>query len=91
MDLWVTPTGTARPDEVLALAGLPDLLASGAVLERLRLEIHDECPGLEYPPLVTAKLTQKTDESAVSPTAADPARSHRPPEPLVPGPLSFET
>ena len=91
MDLWVTPTGTARPDEVLALAGLPDLLASGAVLERIRLEIHDECPGLEYPPLVSAKLTQRTEEPAVATTAADPPRSHRLPEPLVPGPLSFET
>src|SRR5205085_2187507 len=26
IDLWVTPTGTARPDEVLQLLGLRDLL-----------------------------------------------------------------
>jgi radical SAM-linked protein len=42
MDLWLTPGGTARPDEVLGLLGLQDLLEIGAVLERTRLELHDE-------------------------------------------------
>jgi radical SAM-linked protein len=42
MDLWVTPNGTARPDEVLALLGLGDLLEAGAVVERYRLELEDE-------------------------------------------------
>jgi radical SAM-linked protein len=42
MDLWVTPNGTARPDEVLALLDLADLLDDGAVLERTTLELHDE-------------------------------------------------
>ncbi len=41
IDLWVTPTGTARPEEVLRLLGLDDLLAQGAVLERVDLEIAD--------------------------------------------------
>src|SRR5207245_1821509 len=48
MDLWLTPGGTARPDEVLGLLGLQDLLEIGAVLERTRLELHDEIT----PPLV---------------------------------------
>jgi radical SAM-linked protein len=39
MDLWLTPAGTARPEEVLGLAGLDDLLEQGAVLERVRLEL----------------------------------------------------
>jgi radical SAM-linked protein len=39
---WVTPYGTARPDEVLSLLGLGDLLAQGAVLERTALELIDE-------------------------------------------------
>jgi radical SAM-linked protein len=43
MDLRVTPHGTARPEEVLALLGLSDLLADGAILERTRLELEDEC------------------------------------------------
>src|SRR5262245_39094580 len=46
MDLTVTPTGSARPEEVvsgLGLAGWPD---DGAVVERIRLFLHDE-PALE--------------------------------------------
>jgi radical SAM-linked protein len=42
IDLWITPQGTARADEVLTLLGLDDLLAAGAVLERTQLELHDE-------------------------------------------------
>ncbi len=44
MDLWVKPTGTARPDEVLSLLGLKDVLEAGAVIERTRLELEDETP-----------------------------------------------
>jgi hypothetical protein len=42
MVLRLTSTGTARPEEVLALLGIEDLLDAGAVLERSRLELHDE-------------------------------------------------
>jgi radical SAM-linked protein len=42
MDLLVTPTGTARAEEVLQLLGLDDLLASGLILQRTRLELQDE-------------------------------------------------
>ena len=42
MDLVVTPGGTARPEEVLGLLGLGDLLEKGAVFERTRLELDDE-------------------------------------------------
>jgi radical SAM-linked protein len=42
MDLKVTPQGTARPDEILLLLGMGDLLSNGAVLERHHLEIEDE-------------------------------------------------
>jgi radical SAM-linked protein len=42
MDLWVSPNGTARPDEVMGLLGLSDVLEAGAVLERTRLELQDE-------------------------------------------------
>jgi len=47
MVLRLTSTGTARPDEVLGLLGLEDLLDAGAVLERSRLELHDELPPSE--------------------------------------------
>lgn len=42
MDLWLTQAGTARPEEILGLVGLPDLLSAGAILERVRLELQDE-------------------------------------------------
>jgi radical SAM-linked protein len=50
MDLWLTPQGTARPEEVLTLLGVNDLLDAGALLERARLELTDEIaspPSLE--------------------------------------------
>ncbi len=49
MDLWVKPSGMARPDEVMTLLGLHDLLEAGAVIERTRLELDDET--LKTPPL----------------------------------------
>jgi hypothetical protein len=42
MLLHLTPSGTARPEEVLGLLGLQDLLDAGAILERTRLELQDE-------------------------------------------------
>lgn len=42
MELWLTPGGTARPDEVLGLLGLEGLLEAGVLLERSRLELYDE-------------------------------------------------
>jgi radical SAM-linked protein len=42
MELWLTPAGTARPEEVLRLLHLDDLLETGAVLHRRRLELEDE-------------------------------------------------
>jgi radical SAM-linked protein len=38
----VTPTGSARPEEVLVLLGLRDVLDAGTVLERSQLELEDE-------------------------------------------------
>ena len=43
-DVWVTPNGTARPDELAATAGLPDATRSGALIERTRLVLADEIP-----------------------------------------------
>jgi radical SAM-linked protein len=46
IDLAVTPTGTARPEEVLHFLGLDDCLLEGAILERIRLELVDETVAL---------------------------------------------
>ncbi len=42
LEFRVTPQGAARPDEVVQLLGLGDLLITGAVLERTVLELEDE-------------------------------------------------
>jgi radical SAM-linked protein len=42
MILLLLPSGTARPDEVLQLLELNDLLDAGAVVERAWLELQDE-------------------------------------------------
>jgi radical SAM-linked protein len=42
MDLWVTPQGTARAEEILTALELRHRLSEGAVLERTRLELSDE-------------------------------------------------
>jgi radical SAM-linked protein len=47
MVLRLTSAGTARPEEVLGLLRLEDLLDVGVVFERSRLELHDELPALE--------------------------------------------
>jgi radical SAM-linked protein len=44
MDLWLTPAGTARPEEVLAVLQLQDVLEAGCVLHRLGLELEDDPP-----------------------------------------------
>ena len=44
MDLWVLPTGLARPEEVLRLLGLEEQLTTGLVCERTRMELFDEQP-----------------------------------------------
>ncbi len=43
-DLWVTPCGTARGDELTRLLDLTDAVAGGSVMTRADLELHDELP-----------------------------------------------
>jgi radical SAM-linked protein len=51
MDLWVTPNGAARPEEILAVLELSYLLDQGAVLARTLVELHDECGAAEPGPM----------------------------------------
>jgi len=44
MDLWVLPTGLARPEEVLRLLGLEERLTTELIYERTRVELFDEQP-----------------------------------------------
>jgi radical SAM-linked protein len=81
IDLWVTPGGTARPEEVLDLLGLAGLRDEGAVLERTLLELHDESPNPGPVPLAVAGPGP----------GAEPAEDAPRPTSLVPGPMSFDT
>jgi len=42
MHLHLLPAGTARPDEVMSVLGLGDLVDAGIILERTRLNLRDE-------------------------------------------------
>jgi radical SAM-linked protein len=79
MDLWVTPTGAARPDEVLAALGLADVLAAGAVLERTRLELRDDNP---TPGPAFGREGEAPAEPPSGSAGASPSR---------PAPLSFKS
>jgi radical SAM-linked protein len=82
MELWVTPYGTARPQEILGLLGLHGLLDAGAVLERTKLVLHDEDPTPDGGP---------TGQPGPGRPAATEGKAARRPAPLLPGPLSFDS
>jgi radical SAM-linked protein len=42
IDLWITPDGGARADEIVRALGLQDLLDAGSAIERIELELADE-------------------------------------------------
>lgn len=54
IDLWVTPQGMARPEEVLEVLGLPGWQDEGLVLYRTCVELLDEVPGAPVPGVVEA-------------------------------------
>ena len=81
LDLWVTPTGAARADELVRRLDLADLLEAGAVLERTTLELRDEpTDAADNPPDGPAE-TLPLDPAAVAAPARDddasqPAAAH---------------
>ena len=101
MALWITPTGAARPEEILAALGLVPLLEAGAVLERSHLEILDEVPEHDrFVPEIAMDLA--ADSSAdipeplnETPTDGPETGDERPrsftPTPLLSNPLSFDS
>jgi len=54
IDIAVTPNGTARPDEILDLLGVCDLLEAGAILERIKMELVDECAAPPCPAIASS-------------------------------------
>jgi radical SAM-linked protein len=102
MVLWVTPQGAARPEEVLALLGLDDVVAAGAVIERSHLELHDEVStaageetSVVMPPVwpVSAHISATEPSATQKPgpdSRAEKGSASRATA-LIPGPLSFES
>jgi radical SAM-linked protein len=86
MALWITPSGAARPEEVVQALGLGECLEAGAVLERTHLEIMDELPEDQR------SLPVVGQDSAPAPVgqAQKPAPRGLPTA-LIPNPLSFDT
>lgn len=64
MELWLTPAGTARPEELLTVLGIQDLIDAGAILERSRLELHDEITTASAP-TVSVEARRHTAMAAV--------------------------
>ena len=78
MALWISSHGAARPEEILSLLGLGDLLEAGALcLERSDLELMDEVAA-DAEPLPEA-LRQGPRQPIASPRPADvkePSKTH---------------
>jgi len=90
---WVTPTGTARPDDFWPLLGLEDVVANGALVERTYLELHDEVAADAGPANLSNQhfVTESTGaqvQSLESKTKVEPVLR---PTALLPGPMSFDS
>ncbi len=91
MDLWVTQTGTARPDELLRLLGASDVVEAGGVVERVTVELRDEVvagdPNDQPPDGLAQTRPYETPLSSVHPdedTDEDHATADRGPIPAGP-------
>jgi radical SAM-linked protein len=80
--LWITPQGSARPEEVLRALSLGELIDEGALIERYLLEIVDEVP--DAGPLPAALHTAPASRGA----GAEPASG---PTALISGPMNYES
>lgn len=78
LELWfaVSPDGTARPDDLVRLLGLGDVLDQGGILERIKVELTDEG---NLVPRATDLCTEDVEPLEMVPT------------PMLQGPLSFDS
>jgi radical SAM-linked protein len=84
--VWVTPNGTARPEEFARLLGLDPLLEAGVYFERSDLEMMDESSA-PLPEINTCAEESTTTGPPDLASAVAPAR----PTALTPGPMSYDT
>ncbi len=92
MALWVTPHGSARPDEIVNVLGISDRLDAGAVLVRTDLELYDEAVDATPPSIPTMLHPAKEDDNTEFSNASNTERqvAHQPTS-LVSNPMSFDT
>jgi radical SAM-linked protein len=97
LDFWVTPTGTARPDDLLDHLGLAGAIEQGAVLQRVFLELYDEVDSTAAPPPALVcppdQAEQPDDVGSggppVEPEERRPPPGRTAPQSLLPGPLDY--
>ena len=92
MILWVTPTGAARPEEIVHALGLGCLLDEGAVLERTHLELLGELPEHErfVPDLAACATAAPAPETANDLADEEPLRAATHTA-LMDNPMSFDS
>lgn len=89
--IWVTPTGTARPEELARFLGLGALLDAGAYFERSDLEMMDEVTA-PLPELTRNHEESPGEDSALPRPDAEPASKPAVrPTALLAGPLAFDS
>ena len=86
MAVWVTPTGTARPEEFARFLGLGPLLEAGTYFERSNLEMLDEVQA-PMPALAPSESTPTSEGPESAPAAKHEGR----PTAIMSGPLSFDS
>ena len=101
MALWVTPTGAARPEEILQLVGLAELVQAGVTVARTNLELHDEASAVaesgpagacqQRPPSNQAFITEPSVAGGRNPAPRTEVEPRSRPTSLIPGPLSFDS
>ena len=92
MGLWVSPHGSARPEEVAEVLGLRAVLDAGAVLERTDLELTDETTDAALAPegLPTHPDAEKSSREEKVDTGDGHKAAPRPTA-IIAGPMSFDS
>lgn len=94
MDLWITPNGAARPEEILRSLGLEALVNTGLLIERSELELIDETDDsarFQWDGLRPTAAADSDTEHSTEESTAESEPTRRQPTPLLSGPLSFDS